>query len=484
MIRDFFNQLNEGGIRYCHWKSNGHLRDGIEGKTDLDILVDTQHEEEFLKVLNQNHFKRMIPPKEKASPFMYDYLGFDPESGRLFHLHVHSGIIIGSKYLKNYILPIAESFLGSTTVDPGTSVKIPEPKLELMILTLRIILKYQIKQIFKGQTRSKNIIPAHIAEEIGLLKAQIGSSEDRAFLETDVLQESHKVILAFHRWHGENQLSHWKMIRLQLQLKKIISKYRQLRGFRFFRTYSRNRLKNIWAIRTDHYKKTMLGGGRTIAFIGVDGSGKSTVRTEIGKWLGWKLKVKYYYLGKQRKRTPSMFIISLFLSLNRRIHSVLKFLTLLKKAGDLLTALQYVFAAKRKWTLYKKSQRDKQSGSIVLFDRYPLEVFNTFFDPMDGPKISSYMKKNMGRMSGWCARKEEAYHRQIKPPDQLVLLETDRDTVLKRKPENLTNEETISNKLRMVDCLSDTEYPVVIIDASLVLRKVLLQIKNHLWEWL
>ncbi|MFC2157450.1 hypothetical protein ACFLT9_06400 [Acidobacteriota bacterium] len=484
MIREFFNQLNEGGIRYCHWKSNGHLRDGIEGKTDLDILVDTQHEEEFGKVLNQHHFKPMIPPTEKASPFMCDYLGFDPASGRLLHLHVHTGIIIGSKYLKNYILPIAETFLGSTTVDPETSVKIPEPKLELMVLTLRIILKYQIKQILKAQTQAKNIIPTHIAEEIGFLKDQIESFGDGALIETGVLQESHQVIQEFHNRQGENRLSHWRMIRLQFRLKKIISKYRQLRGLRFVRTYSRNRLKNIWALRTDHYKKTMLGGGRTIAFIGVDGSGKSTVRTEIGKWLGWKLKVKYYYLGKQRKRTPSMFVISLFLSINRRIYSVLKFLTLLKKAGDLLTALQYVFAAKHKLTLYQNSLRDKQSGSIVLFDRYPLDAFKTFFDPMDGPKISSYMKNNMGRFMKWCAKREAAYHRQIKPPDHLVLLEADRETVLRRKPENLTNEETIKNKIRMVESLSETEYPVVRIDASLTLREVLRQIKKHLWEWL
>ena len=44
-------------------------------------------------------------------------------------------------------------------------------------------------------------------------------------------------------------------------------------------------------------KKVLENGGCIIAFIGCDGSGKSTVSREILKWLNWKNDVEYFYMG-------------------------------------------------------------------------------------------------------------------------------------------------------------------------------------------
>ena len=33
-----FASLNEEKVRYCHWKSNEHLLEGLAGQTDLDVL--------------------------------------------------------------------------------------------------------------------------------------------------------------------------------------------------------------------------------------------------------------------------------------------------------------------------------------------------------------------------------------------------------------------------------------------------------------
>ena len=162
----------------------------------------------------------------------------------------------------------------------------------------------------------------------------------------------------------------------------------------------------------------------------------------------------------------------------------MRFLTPLEKTEARLTALQYVCAARKKWKLFKRSQGDRRAGAIVLFDRYPLEAFQTFPDPMDGPKIATALPGEKGRFLGWCAEREERYHKRIKPPDRLVLLEADWETVSKRKTENIPNEAAIRNKIRMVDSLKDSPYPITRIDASHPLDEVRLRIKKSFWQWL
>jgi ABC-type lipoprotein export system ATPase subunit len=44
----------------------------------------------------------------------------------------------------------------------------------------------------------------------------------------------------------------------------------------------------------------MVSGGLTIAVIGADGSGKSTIVNELRNWLSWRLTVHTYYMGSQR----------------------------------------------------------------------------------------------------------------------------------------------------------------------------------------
>jgi ABC-type hemin transport system ATPase subunit len=44
-------------------------------------------------------------------------------------------------------------------------------------------------------------------------------------------------------------------------------------------------------------RRTHPAGGRIIAFLGPDGSGKSTLVQEIRRWLAWKLDIYPLYFG-------------------------------------------------------------------------------------------------------------------------------------------------------------------------------------------
>jgi len=46
-------------------------------------------------------------------------------------------------------------------------------------------------------------------------------------------------------------------------------------------------------------KKTVAAGGKIMALVGSDGSGKSTLCNDLIKWLTFKIDAHYFYLGKR-----------------------------------------------------------------------------------------------------------------------------------------------------------------------------------------
>ena len=75
-VENLFQALNHSGIRYCHWKSNLRLEWGMQGRTDLDLLVDPAHAQVFKQVLAEHHIKAFLAPHGKRYPALEDYMGF------------------------------------------------------------------------------------------------------------------------------------------------------------------------------------------------------------------------------------------------------------------------------------------------------------------------------------------------------------------------------------------------------------------------
>ena len=97
ICRSFFNHLNSNNIRYCHWKSNVRLEQALEGKTDLDILVHPDDRGKLETGVTIFDIKRVLSHRLKRVPDIEDYLGFDHDTGRMIHLHVHFQLILGQK---------------------------------------------------------------------------------------------------------------------------------------------------------------------------------------------------------------------------------------------------------------------------------------------------------------------------------------------------------------------------------------------------
>lgn len=71
-IQNLLKALDDHHITYCHWKSNEHLKEALDGNTDLDMLFDPVHRTEIERVLDECGLKRF-----RATPLM-QYNGFIP----------------------------------------------------------------------------------------------------------------------------------------------------------------------------------------------------------------------------------------------------------------------------------------------------------------------------------------------------------------------------------------------------------------------
>ena len=132
-------------VRYCHWKSNEHLADGLDGKTDLDVFVIPDDKEVAESDLRASRYIQLVPQKGCRYPNVDEWIGFDANTGSLVHIHLHYQIITGTKFVKEYIFPIDELIIETRIKDSSYDVYVSSPNLEVVLLYSRIALKSQKK---------------------------------------------------------------------------------------------------------------------------------------------------------------------------------------------------------------------------------------------------------------------------------------------------------------------------------------------------
>ncbi len=130
--------LFKAQVRFAHWKGNNHLPQSLEGQTDIELLIDPDYREKFEEVMKSLHFKKAISPKWDRYPKVEDWLGFDPETGKILHLHTHYALVTGIKYVKHLYLPWLSEFFNQLRIDKRSGWPIPKAEMEIIILLIRI----------------------------------------------------------------------------------------------------------------------------------------------------------------------------------------------------------------------------------------------------------------------------------------------------------------------------------------------------------
>jgi thymidylate kinase len=483
-------QLAEAHVRYCSWKSNEHLSDGLAGRTDLDLLVEHADAPRFRSIVDRNGLKRLSPGSWAAYPGMEHHLGLDRSSGRLFHLHVHYQLVLGEQHVKNHRIPLEREFLDSARRLDG--VPVPSPELELSILAVRALLKYRARDVVKDvfHIRSPGL-RRPIRDEIRWLLTQTTPESVEAALRATGRVVPPDVVRAFLETIARDPRAGAALLRLRSRIREELSEFQRQGRVRA----SAHALAVMWRRRRSLESRMIPQvGGTTIALIGPDGSGKSTIAADLVRWLGWKLAVRSYYMGSKSPSVASRASYLAFRAARRghraasvRLGAGSPIAGMIRKARDGLLALHYVAVGRDRSRRYEEGRREAAAGRIVIFDRFPLTRLSHEQEHhlLDGPRIRSVLP-SAGGFTWWLATLEERIYRRMRLPDHLVFLLASADVSARRKPDHrfeaLTAKATAAEELATLADSSSEPVDVIRIDADLPLEVVLLEVKSRLWD--
>lgn len=484
-VASLFQALNRAGVRYCHWKSNVHLEQALSGKTDLDLLVDREHGELFRSVLNEHHIKPLVAAPGKHYPGIDNYLGYDPGSGKLFHLHVHYQLILGEQFVKNYRLPVEKQFLDSARPDQG--VKVPAPELELIILSLRALLKYRDRDVIKDMFSIRTPgLPAAIRQEINWLMAQTNRASLEVALQTlgDIVPAD--VVRGFLDTVVDQPRAGYTLFRLRERVRQALRPYQRQDRFWAALHYCRELWRRRKRIRSrPPQKMSPVGGGQTIALVGADGAGKSTTRQILYQWLAWKFDTHVFYLGSQEPTRRSITLYLLFRMARRSQRECSRLLGDQRLPSRWLAGLRetilkchHISIAYDRYYRCRTGRQLAARGSMVIFDRFPLEA------PLDGPRIA-HPAKGSTALENFLYRWEQDIYRQNSWPDFFLLMDVHPDVSLHRKPDHDPKAiEAKHNFLRQFAARETGRHLIAIIDANRPLDVVVAQLKEAMWPQL
>jgi thymidylate kinase len=489
-LSDLFNELNQQGIRYCHWKSNLRLEKSLNGQTDLDLLVDQAHKDRFKDLLKNHRVELVQAPPGKDYPGTENYLGFDPVSGKLFHLHVHYKLVLGEQFVKNYHIPLENQFLNSDLFHHG--VKIPTSPLELIILSIRALLKYRDRDVIKDilSVRTSGI-PTEILAEIHWLldrtSMQEVSNELRDLsnlIPSEIIREFLQTVIVSPR-------SGYKFFVLRGRLRRALRNYQRTSRIRAVPNY----FLEAWRRRRSLFrnqparKMSLPAKGFSLALVGVDGSGKTTLSRELAEWLSWKLDVRPYYLGSKKPSWISQLTYLLF-RLARRSHSTFSarfgennaISRLMSSFRQVFLYAHYLSVGLDRYRRYQDGTRYAGGGSIVIYDRFPMAA------SLDGPRIDQISNGSRGRIARAFSRLEQQLYNRFQAPELLLCLTLSPGTSLKRKPDH--QRKAIESKILALDGLAaelekkSQQTNWVEINAELPIKEVFSQIKKEVWGYL
>ena len=230
--------------------------------------------------------------------------------------------------------------------------------------------------------------------------------------------------------------------------------------------------------------------GIIIAFVGCDGSGKSTVARNIFEWLSWKNDVELLYMGSGDGE------VGLFTSLKQRLNTFFRrkrahsgfFIKSIKKENKLRKTINYLISTFFNFALALERQRKVQNaskcmanGKIVLTDRYPQNEFETIFD---GPQIAMRddIHSKINFLITFLKNAEKKIYNKFKEssPDLVIKLHVPFEVSRIRKPD-----ENAINIKRKIDITKNIQYngaKIINIDASQPLEKVIKSVKAAVWS--
>lgn len=386
-VKKIINSLENENIRYVHWKSNLRIEYALRGIDDLDLLIEEKDLARFIHVLEENKFYLVRSYSDNWQTGLMHFLGYSSHDRKIVHVHLHHRLPIGYDYNKNFYVSNIESILDRRR--GYGKVQLSSIEDEYILLVLRIFLKNSltafllrnpVKNIKILCGKSTDFIPKQMRNEYDDLHSRVSWQKvnqilinSYGFIDVDVfyslkekINENRYVEIVRGYFLLRNSiLIQAPAVRLK-SLGKSFSRLIVLR-FRFAA-----KLLNIPP------GKIPASGGKIFAFIGSDGSGKSTIMAESYAQLNTHFACKRLHFGKPHKK------------LNRLLVSGISTLLRSMKLFGLYEQFIAVSNAYARYRVMKTASKYRSNGYIVLIDRMYIPQINS----MDCPRLQE-MDENL-----------------------------------------------------------------------------------------
>ena len=489
-------RLHADGIVYCHWKSNEHLAEALQGLTDMDVLVDRAAAAPLVRALGDTGYKRFDAVSGRSYPGVEDYVAMDEATGRLAHLHLHYRLVLGQKHLKGYRLPWEEILLAGRRLDETGQAYISDPNAEMLLLIVRSALKIRSRDhllallggvyVRGGELREfrwlrERIEPDRLRD---LAVRQVGTEAAVVLLEIVDAGPALRRLLRFRAAAAERLDRCRTYGRLEATLRRWVREIIWLRSGLGKRILPPSKPLS----RTDPR------GGLIVALVGPDGSGKSTLVRGVVRWLSWKIDARSVYFGSGDG--PSSLLrwpLKLALRAMRGIGVVRPPRTDLRadkspastprparQSGPIAWA-RVVWAlvlALEKTRSLRRAWRGRNLGMVMVCDRYPQSQVAGF---NDGPLLAHWRNHRWSLLRALAAIESAPYRlAEEHPPDLVIKLRVSPEVARARKPE-MRSEEIV----RRNDAIAALTFPssttVCEVQADRALDEVVLDVRRRVW---
>jgi hypothetical protein len=233
-------------------------------------------------------------------------------------------------------------------------------------------------------------------------------------------------------------------------------------------------------------------GGAFIAFVGCEGSGKSSLLAETRKWLSTEYAVTTLHAGRP-PATALTYIPRLFLPIFRKLFNKHRLNVVEREINrpdidyrtqlqnpSILYMIRSVMVAYDQLAALRKGYRRARSGWIVLSDRFPSQELGG----MDGPRVDPSQITGKQTIVRALARVERYLYSLVPKPDYVLYLDVPVEIALSRNARRSKVEDPHAVRLRhgMMPKWKLRGVPLYRIVNDRELDKVLPLVKGLIWE--
>ena len=472
-----FVHFNDSGVIYCHWKSNEHLLEGLAGLTDLDVLVEKEQRDLASGILERNGYIRLSSQYGSRYPGVEDWIACDEEEGALIHIHLHYEIVTGHAGLKEFNLPWRELALSTRVLNEEYQVYMTDPNLEIVLLLTRIGLKATARTRLRAML-GRYALSKDDVKELEYLNRRI-DLKAAASIAGPYYGDRTEELLSLHEC--SEYKSEWilKLMAVTNQKMKKWSRFRPvplaiLKKHYAFTLFLRRALKKLFKIRLVSKKCLPAGSDVSIAIVGQDGAGKSTVIRDLHAWLSWKLDVQQYYMGCGDGYDSPVKRLMVFCSAKLKN----------KPLALLLSILHFLLVARHVKRNIRSAKAFSEKGSVILFDRYPQ---TQYFGINDGPKIREITHRHQLPSAALAITKKLADYEEKcyalaagTAPSAVIKLVLPPEESIRRKPGE--SMEDVTKKHQIISDLAFPGSETLTVDATMDYAEETTMIRNAIWR--